>query len=104
MEGEKTPGPKEIPEKFRDDGRLREAYLAGWSDCGAAVMAAKPEDDNVEVFDLGPARELLRRVVALEGQYRALKGDAADNARTIGEVRSQVATINKVLGGPLGGA
>jgi len=86
---EKRPEPKEIPDKFAHDPIAREAYLAGWSDCGARVMAQVPVEDPAtsQVFDLGQVLDLGRRVAALEGQYRALAGDAADNAGLIRELQ-----------------
>jgi hypothetical protein len=94
VEEKKDPGPKEIPDKFAHDPIAREAYLAGWSDCGARIMEAKPED---RVGEDQRITELYRRVGALEGQYRALAGDAADNARVALEVQGMLVDCRKQL-------
>jgi hypothetical protein len=84
---------------------MREAYLAGWSDCAARVMQTTPppDDATVEVFVLGRIASFDRRLSALEGQYRSLKGDADDNASAIGELRSQLTPIDAADGQKSGG-
>lgn len=92
MVEEKRPEPKEIPDKFSHDPIAREAYLAGWSDCGARVMAQVPVEEQAtsQTFDLGQVFDLGRRVSALEGRVTGLSGESADNARAVTEVARDV--------------
>lgn len=98
MDSVKVPEPKEIPEKFRDDARLREAYLTGYRDCATVYLKGTgqlrgPGDDSVQVYNFGDVHDLIQRVGALESRVQVLEGDARDRALSVESIKRDQKTM-----------